>query len=208
MSKGGKVFVGLTILFALVCLTFLIRFDKGSIHLAMDGWHVGSNPLFFTYYTYVGDGLMFVAVVLALLILRRSGAFVLSTVSTGVLILLTVGVLKQMVFAGVDRPWGWFEEGALRTIEGLEQHAHHSFPSGHTTAAFGLFGILAFWINKKWASVLFFLLAVMVGYSRIYLNQHFLIDVFVGSLLGTTLAWANYFVFSGLDHPRMRSRLF
>ncbi len=207
MSKGGKVFTGLTIVFALVCLTFLIRFDKSSIHMAMENWHVDTAPFLFKYLTHLGDGLMFVVVTIVLLALRSKGAVVLSTVSSGVSILVLVGVLKQFVFPDVDRPWGWFEEGTLRMIEGIDQHTHHSFPSGHTTAAFGLFGLMAFWVNRKWASVLFFLVALLVGYSRIYLNQHFLIDVFVGSVLGTTIAWINYYLFSGMSHPRLRKRL-
>jgi len=41
--------------------------------------------------------------------------------------------------------------------------------------------------NKAWG--LFFLfLAVLVGYSRIYLGQHFLPDVTMGALLGTVTA--------------------
>lgn len=207
MSKGGRTFVVLTVLFALVCLTFIIRLDKGTIHLAMDQWHIGSEPTFFTYYTYLGDGLAFVAVTLLLLALRKPGAMVLSTAATGVAILIVVGLLKNLVFPDVNRPWGFFEEGTLRTIEGLKQHHHNSFPSGHTTAAFGLFGILAFWINKKWTSVLCFVLALGVGYSRMYLNQHFLIDVMVGSVLGTLLAYGSYMLFKPMKGKRIQNRL-
>ncbi|NVK29217.1 MAG: phosphatase PAP2 family protein [Flavobacteriia bacterium] len=207
MSKGGRVYIGLTVLFALVCQTFLIRLDKGSIHLSMDAWHTNVDPTFFKYITHLGDGLAFVAAVAILLLLRRRGAMVLSVASAGVTVLLLVGVLKQVVFPGVDRPWGFFEEGALRLIPELEQHTNNSFPSGHTTAAFALYGILAIWINRRWASVLLFVLAATVGYSRIFLNQHFLLDVFVGSMLGTAIAWVNYWLFSKMKHPRMRDRL-
>lgn len=207
MTKGGRVYILLTVLFALVCLSILIRADKGTIHLLMDEWHTGTNPTFFTYWTYLGDGIAFGVVVLLLLAMRQPGTVVLSTAATGITVLIVVGFLKNLVFQDVDRPWGFFEESALRIIPGLEQHEHNSFPSGHTTAAFALCGILSFWINKRGISILLFVLALSIGYSRIYLNQHFLIDVFVGAVMGSTLAWLNYLVFSGISNIRLRSRL-
>lgn len=207
MSKGGRVFTILTVIFALVAMAFLIRWDKGTIHLALDAWHTGTSPTFFKYWTHLGDGIAVVAAVVLLLALRRSGAMVISTAVTGITVLIVIGLLKNVVFPEVDRPWGYFEEGALRLIPDLEQHSHRSFPSGHTTAAFALYAILAFWINKRWASVGLFLVALSVGYSRMYLNQHFLIDVFVGALLGTAIAWLNYYLFSSSNNPRLRSRL-
>jgi membrane-associated phospholipid phosphatase len=51
--------------------------------------------------------------------------------------------------------------------------------------------------NKSKAIVIvFFLCALLVAYSRIYLSQHFLIDVLAGSLIGTGTA---YFVFKLLN---------
>ncbi|RYZ48512.1 MAG: phosphatase PAP2 family protein, partial [Sphingobacteriales bacterium] len=36
----------------------------------------------------------------------------------------------------------------------------------------------------RWLAVVFFVLAMAVGYSRIYLAAHFFIDVYVGSIIG------------------------
>jgi len=43
---------------------------------------------------------------------------------------------------------------------------------------------MAYTINKKILSIIFPLLAFLVGYSRVYLAQHFLTDVFAGMLIG------------------------
>jgi membrane-associated phospholipid phosphatase len=40
-------------------------------------------------------------------------------------------------------------------------------------------------MRPKKIAALFFFCALAVGYSRIYLSQHFLLDVFFGSLIGT-----------------------
>ena len=66
-----------------------------------------------------------------------------------------------------------------------------SFPSGHSTTSFGgaLGGTLGFaWVFGGWiaavASVLLFLLAINIAFSRMYLYLHFPTDVFVGAVVG------------------------
>jgi membrane-associated phospholipid phosphatase len=63
------------------------------------------------------------------------------------------------------------------------RRAMNSFPSGHTSAAFSLFICLALITPRKWAP-LWVVSAWAVAYSRIYLSQHFLEDVLLGSVIG------------------------
>lgn len=70
-----------------------------------------------------------------------------------------------------------------------------SFPSGHATGAFSFFCFLSLLLvpgRKAWG-FLFFLAAMLVAYSRIYLATHFFEDVYAGSLIGTALTT---FIFS------------
>ena len=62
-----------------------------------------------------------------------------------------------------------------------------SFPSGHTSAAFTLFCLVAILLPRpyRYWGVVFFILALLIGYSRIYLAAHFFLDVYVGSIIGT-----------------------
>ena len=78
-------------------------------------------------------------------------------------------------------------------VDGVTLHNYNSFPSGHTASAFALAVILAIYLKNKRVGLLLLFLAAMVGYSRIYLSQHFMEDVFIGSLIGVLTGVAAYF---------------
>jgi membrane-associated phospholipid phosphatase len=82
----------------------------------------------------------------------------------------------------------------------LFKNKYHSFPSGHTGAAFGFFGILLFAHRRygSWA----LLAAAAIAWSRIYLNVHHLSDVMVGVLVGLVVA---FFVWERLESRIDRS---
>jgi membrane-associated phospholipid phosphatase len=49
---------------------------------------------------------------------------------------------------------------------------------------------------------LFFLLAFISSFSRLYLSQHWLIDVYVGSMIGVGFSLLFYAVFYNSNDPR------
>jgi undecaprenyl-diphosphatase len=61
-----------------------------------------------------------------------------------------------------------------------------SLPSGHTAAAFA--GALLFSANAPGWSPLFYTLACVIGFSRVYLGVHYPSDVVIGGIVGTLLA--------------------
>lgn len=62
----------------------------------------------------------------------------------------------------------------------------HSFPSGHTTAAFST--AVPFIIAFPEMMPLFLSLSAVVGFSRIYLGLHYPSDVLAGVVIGTSVA--------------------
>lgn len=141
--------------------------------------------LVFPYITYVGDGVFFVAV--CLLLLAFNWRIGLMAFASFALSSLTSEFLKKVVFNGSPRPLKYFEHSTFEyhIIKGLDIHSYNSFPSGHTTTAFAMFGLLAFLDEKKSRGWIWLLLGVLAGYSRVYLFQHFVEDTFAGSLVGT-----------------------
>jgi len=57
-----------------------------------------------------------------------------------------------------------------------------SFPSGHAATAFAAAAVTTFFDKKrKW---FYYSVAILIGYSRIYLSCHYLFDVIVGAIIG------------------------
>jgi undecaprenyl-diphosphatase len=65
--------------------------------------------------------------------------------------------------------------------------ARHSFPSGHTATSFACATILAAYVPRL--RVPFFLLAALIGLSRIYNGMHYPSDVLAGAILGVLVAF-------------------
>ncbi len=190
----------------LVGILFLVTYPKGSIHLVMNSWYHPNLDPFFTYFTWLGDGLIY-AVFIPLLSLIRWRWF-LGLLVTGIITLLLTGFLKQVVFEGELRPVKYFEnKQELRLVEGIDQHHYNSFPSGHTLAAFACYGFFAFLVRNGVFKFTFFLIAFLVGYSRIYLSQHFLQDVVAGAVLGTVAAMLGYYIMTSINWPGQEARL-
>ncbi len=64
-----------------------------------------------------------------------------------------------------------------------------SFPSGHTSVAFGLATSLSLHYPKWYVVVPSFAWAGLTGYSRMYLGVHYPTDVLAGAALGAGTAW-------------------
>lgn len=147
------------------------------------------NPLF-KWITYLGDGYFFAIITLLFLILKRRIGLIMLLM--GLAQTVVSFFLKRIVFKGQPRPKTYFEnieQVSLHFVEGVKVHGYHSFPSGHTLTAFALATFLACYFQRPIISLLLLIAACMAGFSRVYLAQHFLIDVCAGSLLGIALGY-------------------
>jgi len=113
---------------------------------------------------------------------------------------LITQMLKRNVFATQSRPTVNIEN--LRLLPDYfeyHQNTSFSFPSGHATAAFTLFLFLTLVVkNKKWG-ILFGILACLVAYSRVYLSQHYFIDIIVGSVIGTVITLFTFYGYTKIN---------
>jgi membrane-associated phospholipid phosphatase len=169
----------------IVCSIILIIKSKSDIHIWSDQHHTAFFDIFFKIITNLGDGTFIVILSILLLFWRVNvGMLVFSTYAiSGIL----VQILKRIVHA--PRPKLYFEGiYDLHFVEGVKIYTTNSFPSGHSASAFALFLCFALLTKNRWLQAVLCFAAAMVAYSRIYLSQHFLIDVVVGSAFGVIIA--------------------
>ena len=166
-------------------LVFLVINGKADSFISLNSYHPFYLNVFFINYTFMGDGifaLCLVAVVLFYFKKKQLGfALLYGFLVSG----LAAQLIKNLVNA--PRPRLYFEAGTyLNFIDGATINAGtNSFPSGHTATAFAIATVLVLMMKNKKLQLLILGGALLVGYSRIYLAQHFLADVLVGALLGS-----------------------
>lgn len=126
---------------------------------------------------------IWLVIVIALLIFEEKrdkkhhfiGYFLLSFVATAVI----VSYPLKMVF---------HRERPITTASFSQQSCpkDFSFPSGHAATAFAAATFLA--VHDKKRRWFYYLVAVLISFSRIYLQCHFFFDVIVGGVIGTGIS--------------------
>lgn len=159
-------------------------------------WHPIYDVLF-KYTTHMGDGLfsgLFTLIMLPFS-LRKALLIFLSYCLSGIIVLF----FKCILMPRTPRPAIVMEDllPTLHTISDVKLHSYASFPSGHTTSAFALFAMLAMFSPNCFTRFICLVIAIVVALSRVYLLQHFMIDIYVGSVLGIL---SSFFIFHQLEN--------
>ena len=182
------------ILFAMVfaiAIGFLLSVGKIESHIILNCYHNKELDFFFKYFTQIGGWFPFIIAGILIFYKWRITAVILLAQLFATLITTPI---KRIIRA--PRPSVILSELGIdfHRVEGVDLHSTLSFPSGHTSAAFAFCIVLALFCPKIWQKILFLILAIMGGYSRIYLSQHFLEDVLAGSIIGLASAYAAYLI--------------
>ena len=201
IMRTSSYFFYCSFIFWTLALGWICLADKIAIHKSLNLFHSKGLDVFFQLITHLGDGwsILFISVILLFVNLRFSLMQITSYASSGIISI----ILKNLLFSECKRPYYYLKsDPTFYTMNDFTYFIEHSFPSGHTTSIFALMTLFALTYNKsKLLLLVFFIFALLVAYSRIYLSQHFLIDVLAGSLIGTGTA---YFVYKKLNHKLVK----
>lgn len=182
LYQQNKTFFNAYFFLMAIAVFLLIYFSKADGFIVMNPLHSEFLDQVFIYTTYLGDGIFIIAVAIILFFSKRKflSLMILSSY-------LLSGIIAQILkyFIVEARPAFYLEKmNYPYFIDEVTLHNYHSFPSGHTASIFALAAVLAFFIKNKTYSIIFLIIAALVGYSRIYLGQHFMDDVLAGSVIG------------------------
>jgi membrane-associated phospholipid phosphatase len=185
-SKSNNHFTtvfSLSLLLTAIAALFVFRYGKFFSFQLINRSHNSFLDFFFNYFTHAGDGLVWLLPGLYCIFFNRK--FLIAVVSGIVISTLLTHLLKRIIFPEEMRPVTYLAENfPVHLIEGVKMNRMNSFPSGHTATAFTIALLAGFMINKKiWACILP-VAAFLVGYSRVYLAQHFATDVLAGMCVG------------------------
>lgn len=191
--KHSRFFLAGYLILLIFALFLLVDYSKVEGHLLLNPLHFKFLDYLFRGATFLGDGIFIISLAIVLWFLKRKHLS-LMIVAGYVISGIPVQVIKTLVDA--PRPALFLKSiHYLHFVEGVTLHNYNSFPSGHTASVFALALILSIYFKNKWSSLILLLLAAAVGYSRIYLSQHFLEDVTVGSIIGVLSGMAAWLLF-------------
>lgn len=195
-----KAFFYLFFSFQALGLLVINTVNHGTILMKINSLFNSFFNTFFEFVTYLGDGLLFLLLILFLSTIkyRHSIIFAFGFVISGGLAQLIKNIIQA------PRPKNYFESiDHLNVADNWTLYSNYSFPSGHTTTAFCIATLLV--LSFKFSNSIkmtLFTIALIVGISRIYLLQHFFLDVYAGAILGT---FSGLIIFYYFDKQRFES---
>jgi membrane-associated phospholipid phosphatase len=209
MNTDEKYLKFIISLYAFTILSFLLaHLVLGSVEsvILLNSLHTPLLDKIFAGITNLGNGLVIIPFFVVLLFqhLYLSFSMLLNAALQGIL----VSLFKRVLFPAVLRPIAFLDPESIHRVQGVDIHRFNSFPSGHTVTIFGLCFFLSLCYKNHVLSIFLLCIALCVGLSRIYLLQHFALDVGGGALIGATCGGISYYIFEQWRKPAwMLSRL-
>lgn len=160
----------------------ITKIDFSILDFIQNNMKGGIMDFIMKFITHLGDaGAIWIVIALALLCFkktRKAGIYL----SVSLLLTALIGnVILKNIFART-RPFIAANHPII-----INPPSGFSFPSGHTSSSFA--AATAIGLSYKKYTPYAFILAFLIGFSRMYLYVHFPSDVLVGALLGIGVAF-------------------
>lgn len=165
------------------------KFDYNIIKWLEDNIRNNFFDFVFKVITELGDKMVFILVVMVLFWAvnkRFAYKFLFAFIGSA--------FINQVVKIVVQRPRP-FEKAGITSVG--KESSGYSFPSGHSQST----GIIYYSFNdeygkkNKWVKGILIAILILVPFSRMYLAQHYLTDVVVGTIIGIIVAFVMYKLF-------------
>ncbi len=162
---GALLLIGTSAYFGRIPVFLFLNTDGGAL---MDQ--------FFKWATWGAEGWVWIPFLSVVVVLFKKDFklillnFLLSTLLTQ--------IPKRFIWDTISRPIAsGMPLNDIHTVPGVVMHAYNSFPSGHTATAFTLFLLTIYLFPTKWVFAIGAIFAMICAYSRVYLGQHFPMDL-------------------------------
>jgi undecaprenyl-diphosphatase len=136
----------------------------------------------FTTASLLGDGYLWGGVGLGLILFGRPIDRIYVLIGLGVSIVNVALFRFIKVLVGRKRPDAYDGSARFRAIDS------YAFPSGHATTSFGLAWLVSVTYPHPAVIAFVYLAASTIAFSRVYVQEHYPLDVVFGCMLGTLTA--------------------
>jgi len=182
-------------------MDFTLPFDIPILTFIQDTCHNPVTDALFPFVTYLCElGACWIFLGLVLLFIknyRRAGVVIL--LSLAIATLLGEGLLKHIVCR--PRPFTYLPPEFQLLIP---PPSGYSFPSAHTCASFA--AATALFMQHRKQGFLAYILAVLIGFSRMFLLVHFPSDVLAGAILGVLVGAGTTLLYEKSLLPKLAQR--
>jgi membrane-associated phospholipid phosphatase len=189
LGMSRKVWIGTAVSILLLPLIFI---EDGPIHILLKDHR--AQPVFqlMRILTWLGLGWTLAAVAAALYGIgqRRKQPRLKQAAVLSLIALAVSGLVVQTIKHLIGRPRPKLADQGVHVWGPSFQSGHDSFPSGHAFSAFAMAAVLSsFYPAGRW---IWYSLAVLVAFTRVYIGAHFASDVLAGAVLGVWIGiWAS-----------------
>ena len=193
MSHPFKLALGLSLSLAILLFaaSYLLSREVVFLWLNRDLGILGDYG--FNFISYLAEGWIWIPYFILLFgWYKKDAVFILLNflIST-----LLTQIPKNFIWSQVSRPMAsGIPHEQIHTVKGVEIHLWNSFPSGHTATAFTLFLVTVYLFPNKKTLVLGAIYAMACGYARVYLGQHFPLDVAGGIIVAILTIFLSIYI--------------
>ena len=190
------------------CLFIKLACSTEEIYFAINKLNFPLADTLAPFATDIGNGWTAIVLSAILLLFSYRKAFLLVTAYAATSLFAQI---VKFIF-NTPRPKLYFKGrlDQIHFVKGVDMLTIHSFPSGHTVTAFSMAVIFTYFSKNKAWGMIYLVIAITVGYSRMYLSEHFFEDVVAGSVIGVivTVFWIYWLDNSGfIKRPKWQRGL-
>ncbi|MCD6136084.1 phosphatase PAP2 family protein [Candidatus Bipolaricaulota bacterium] len=157
----------------------LLRWDERMLEAISESSSLNKMSTLLISATYMGDGYLWGGLALGLILFGRpiDRSYVVLGVGT---MIVSIAIFRMFkTFFARPRPILVVSPLRSRFLDS------YSFPSGHATTSFALAWVISVCYPHLWVQVIIYLAAIVISLSRVYMREHYPLDVICGALLGT-----------------------
>jgi undecaprenyl-diphosphatase len=162
----------------------ILHWDRRMVHAIGESSRFNRLERTFMTVTYLGDGYIWAALALALLIFGNS----IDRRYVGIGFLVTVANIA--IFRIIKTLTGRIRPESTEVVRFRTRIDGYSFPSGHATTSFGLAWVVFNCYPYVAVQTSVYVVAATIAFSRIIVREHYPLDVLGGAILGSAVAAA------------------